>query len=54
VIEASSISKTYGKFVAVDDVSFVCRPGTVTGFLGPNGVLPLAVGLVRVLRKEVK
>jgi ABC-2 type transport system ATP-binding protein len=37
VISASSISKTYGKFTAVDDVSFVCPPGTVTGFLGPNG-----------------
>jgi ABC-2 type transport system ATP-binding protein len=50
VIEASSISKTYGKFVAVDDVSFVCRPGTVTGFLGPNGAgktttLRILVGL---------
>ena len=37
MITASSISKTYGKFTAVDDVSFSCRPGTVTGFLGPNG-----------------
>lgn len=37
MIRAASISKTYGKFTAVDDVSFVCRPGTVTGFLGPNG-----------------
>jgi ABC-2 type transport system ATP-binding protein len=50
VITASSISKTYGKFTAVDDVSFVCRPGTVTGFLGPNGAgktttLRILVGL---------
>jgi len=50
VITASSISKTYGKFTAVDDVSFVCRPGTVTGFLGPNGAgktttLRIIVGL---------
>jgi ABC-type taurine transport system ATPase subunit len=37
VITASFISKTYGKFTAVDDVSFTCQPGTVTGFLGPNG-----------------
>lgn len=37
MIVATSISKAYGKFTAVDDVSFVCRPGTVTGFLGPNG-----------------
>jgi len=50
VITASSISKSYGSFTAVDDVSFVCRPGTVTGFLGPNGAgktttLRILVGL---------
>jgi len=27
----------YGGHTAVDDVSFVARPGRVTGFLGPNG-----------------
>ena len=37
MITVSGVSKTYGKFTAVDDVSFGCRPGTVTGFLGPNG-----------------
>jgi ABC-2 type transport system ATP-binding protein len=37
MIEVSGLTKRYGKFVAVDDISFVCRPGTVTGFLGPNG-----------------
>jgi ABC-2 type transport system ATP-binding protein len=52
VISASSISKTYGKFTAVDDVSFVCRPGSVTGFLGPNGAgktttLRILVGLTQ-------
>jgi len=37
MITVEGLSKTYGGFTAVDDVSFVCRPGTVTGFLGPNG-----------------
>ncbi len=50
MIAASSVSKTYGSFTAVDDVSFVCRPGKVTGFLGPNGAgktttLRILVGL---------
>ena len=31
------VTKTYGGFTAVDDVSFTARPGRVTGFLGPNG-----------------
>ncbi len=37
MITVEGLSKTYGGFTAVDDVSFVCKPGTVTGFLGPNG-----------------
>jgi len=37
VIEANGLSKHYGPTAAVDDLSFVVRPGVVTGFLGPNG-----------------
>jgi ABC-2 type transport system ATP-binding protein len=37
VIEACGLSKRYGETLAVDDLSFVVRPGVVTGFLGPNG-----------------
>lgn len=37
VIEIEHLSKRYGAKTAVDDVSFVVRPGIVTGFLGPNG-----------------
>jgi ABC-2 type transport system ATP-binding protein len=37
MITVSHLTKTYGGFRAVDDVSFTARPGRVTGFLGPNG-----------------
>ncbi|KQS14393.1 multidrug ABC transporter ATP-binding protein [Curtobacterium sp. Leaf183] len=37
MIEVDHLSKRYGPKLAVDDVSFVVRPGSVTGFLGPNG-----------------
>jgi ABC-2 type transport system ATP-binding protein len=37
MIEVTSLTKRYGKTVAVDDLSFTVRPGIVTGFLGPNG-----------------
>jgi len=37
MITVESVTKTYGKFTAVDDVSFTATPGRVTGFLGPNG-----------------
>ncbi len=37
MITLDGVTKTYGAHRAVDDVSFVARPGRVTGFLGPNG-----------------
>ncbi len=37
MIEVSSLSKRYGSFLAVDDVSFSIKKGEVVGFLGPNG-----------------
>ena len=37
MIEVVGLTRKYGTFTAVDDVSFVCQPGRVTGFLGPNG-----------------
>lgn len=37
MIEARGLTKRYGKTVAVDDLTFTARGGTVTGFLGPNG-----------------
>jgi ABC-2 type transport system ATP-binding protein len=37
MIEANSLTKRYGSRAAVQDVSFSCASGTVTGFLGPNG-----------------
>jgi ABC-2 type transport system ATP-binding protein len=37
MITIESVTRTYGGFTAVDDVSFTARPGRVTGFLGPNG-----------------
>ena len=37
MIEVSSLTKRYGNFLAVDDVSFTVKRGEVVGFLGPNG-----------------
>jgi ABC-2 type transport system ATP-binding protein len=36
-LEVRSLTKRYGKKVAVDDLSFEVEAGRVTGFLGPNG-----------------
>ncbi len=37
VIEVESLTKRFGKFTAVDAVSFAVRRGEIFGFLGPNG-----------------
>jgi ABC-2 type transport system ATP-binding protein len=36
-IEVRELHKRYGATVAVDGLSFMVRPGQVTGFVGPNG-----------------
>ncbi len=37
MITIENVTKRYGQFIAVNDISFVAQPGKVTGFLGPNG-----------------
>src|SRR4051812_6196164 len=37
MITVEALTKKYGSFNAVDDISFTAGAGRVTGFLGPNG-----------------
>ncbi len=37
MISVEAVTKRYGSFTAVDDVTFTAAAGHVTGFLGPNG-----------------
>jgi ABC-2 type transport system ATP-binding protein len=37
IIEVNNLTKTYGHFTAVDDISFEVSKGEVFAFLGPNG-----------------
>jgi ABC-2 type transport system ATP-binding protein len=58
MIRVTGLTKTYGAFTAVDDVSFEARPGRVTGFLGPNGAgktttMRAMVGLTTATSGEV-
>jgi ABC-2 type transport system ATP-binding protein len=51
VLAAEGLTKRYRKVLAVDDLSFEVRAGTITGFLGPNGAgktttLRIFLGLV--------
>src|SRR5271165_5184292 len=36
-IHADGLTKRFGDFVAVNEVSFEARRGEIMGFLGPNG-----------------
>jgi ABC-2 type transport system ATP-binding protein len=37
MLEVLHLIKRYSGIPAVDDVSFVMRPGEILGYLGPNG-----------------
>jgi ABC-2 type transport system ATP-binding protein len=36
-VAVTNLSKNFGDFTAVDDVTFTVKPGEIFGFLGPNG-----------------
>jgi len=37
VLQVTNLSKRFGDFTAVDDISFAIKPGEILGLLGPNG-----------------
>lgn len=50
-LELNGVTKRYGGFTAVDDLSFAALPGKILGFLGPNGAgktstIRMVLGLV--------
>jgi ABC-2 type transport system ATP-binding protein len=58
MITVEHVTKNYGGFTAVDDVSFTAHQGRVTGFLGPNGAgksttMRIMVGLTPASRGSV-
>lgn len=65
MIEVSDLSKRYGTFTAVRNLSFSVRPGEVLGLVGPNGagktttlrclagIIPVSSGIVRIAGHEI-
>ena len=66
MIEVTGLTKRYGEFTAVDDLSFTVRPGEVMGLVGPNGagktttlrcatgIIPPTLGAVRIGGRDLK
>ena len=65
MIEVSGLSKLYGDFAAVSDLSFTVRAGEVLGLVGPNGagktttlrcmagIIPASAGRVGIAGREL-
>ena len=58
MIEVKNVTKKYGNFVAVDNISFTVNDGEVVGFLGPNGAgksttMNMITGFIEPDRKSV-
>jgi len=65
MIEVEGLTKLYGDFVAVNELSFSVRPGEVLGLVGPNGagktttlrslagIIPATRGTIRICRHDL-
>jgi ABC-2 type transport system ATP-binding protein len=65
MLEVLGLTKRYGDFTAVHDLSFTVQPGEVLGLVGPNGagktstlrclagIIPLNAGSVRVVGHDL-
>ncbi len=65
MIEVAGLSKLYGDFAAVSDLTFTVRPGEVLGLVGPNGagktttlrsiagIIPPSAGRVQIAGHEL-
>ncbi|NLZ55583.1 MAG: ABC transporter ATP-binding protein [Clostridiaceae bacterium] len=58
MVKVTNLTKTYGDFTAVDNISFEIRKGEIFGFLGPNGAgktstINMMIGLSRSTTGEI-
>ncbi len=59
LVEVNHLTKRFGNFTAVDDVSFGIEPGEIIGMLGPNGAgktttIHMILGLITPSAGEVR
>ena len=66
MVQVEGLTKLYGEFTAVNDLSFTIQPGEVVGLVGPNGagktttlrclcgIIPPTRGTVRVCGHDIR
>mgnify|MGYP001576638985 CR=1 FL=1 len=59
ILSVSNLTKKFGKFCAVDDISFDIKEGEILGFLGPNGAgktttIDMLLGLTKPTSGEIQ
>jgi len=59
MIEVQGLTKLYGEFVAVNELSFTVKPGEVMGLVGPNGAgktttLRCLAGIIPPTRGDIR
>ena len=58
MLEVNNLVKAYGKFTAVNDLSFKIEKGSIFGFVGPNGAgktttMKIMAGLMRATKGSI-
>jgi ABC-2 type transport system ATP-binding protein len=58
MLELASVSRSFRSIPAVEDVSFILKPGEVLGYLGPNGsgkstTVKMVMGMIRPTKGKV-
>src|SRR5712664_4764723 len=66
MIQVEGLTKLYGEFVAVNDLSFAVQPAEVVGLVGPNGagktttlrclagIIPPTQGRIRIAAHDLQ
>lgn len=59
MLQVTNLSRSYGDFIAVDDVSFTIEPGEIVGLLGHNGagkttIMKMLTGYIEPSAGEVR
>jgi ABC-2 type transport system ATP-binding protein len=59
IVSVAGLTKTFGKFTAVDDLSFTVDKGEIIGLLGPNGAgktttIHMLLGLIAPTAGEIR